>query len=50
MGAPGLAFETWDPSNQLPLKTPIPLFVISSEADSSPQGATKVYLAREPVR
>src|SRR5450631_2141681 len=32
-GAPGLAFETWDPSNQFPLETPILLFVIRSEAD-----------------
>jgi hypothetical protein len=23
MGAPGLAFETWDPSNQFPLETPL---------------------------
>jgi hypothetical protein len=22
MGAPGLAFETWDPTNQFPLETP----------------------------
>jgi hypothetical protein len=26
-GAPGLAFETWDPSNQSPLETPTFLFV-----------------------
>jgi hypothetical protein len=32
-GAPGLAFETWDPSNQFPLETPILLFVIPSEAE-----------------
>jgi hypothetical protein len=32
MGAPGLAFETWDPSNQFPLETPSLLFVIRSEA------------------
>ncbi len=32
-GAPGLAFETWDPSNQLPLETPTLLFVIWSEAE-----------------
>jgi hypothetical protein len=32
MGAPGLAFETWDPSNQFPLETPTLLFVIRSEA------------------
>jgi hypothetical protein len=30
MGAPGLAFETWDPSNQFPLETPTLLFVIRS--------------------
>jgi hypothetical protein len=24
MGAPGLAFETWDPSNQFLLETPTP--------------------------
>jgi hypothetical protein len=30
-GAPGLAFETWDPSNQFPLETPTLLFVIRSE-------------------
>jgi hypothetical protein len=30
MGAPGLAFETWDPSNQFPLETPTPLFVLRS--------------------
>src|ERR1700730_5296839 len=29
-GAPGLAFETWDPSNQFPLETPTLLFVIRS--------------------
>src|ERR1700722_5726207 len=34
-GAPGLAFETWDPSNQFPLETPTPLFVIRSEAEGS---------------
>ena len=27
-GAPGLAFETWDPSNQFLLETPTVLFVI----------------------
>jgi hypothetical protein len=26
----GLAFETWDPSNQFPLETPTLLFVIPS--------------------
>jgi hypothetical protein len=35
MGAPGLAFETWDPSNQFPLETPTFLFVIPSEAEGS---------------
>jgi hypothetical protein len=30
MGAPSLAFETWDPSNQFPLETPTLLFVIRS--------------------
>src|ERR1700722_8118642 len=30
-GAPGLAFETWDPSNQFPLETLTLLFVIRSE-------------------
>jgi hypothetical protein len=35
MGAPGLAFETWDPSNQFPLETPTLLFVIRSEAEGS---------------
>src|SRR5450631_663526 len=34
-GAPGLAFETWDPSNQFPLETPILLFVIRSKASGS---------------
>ena len=34
-GAPGLAFETWDPSNQFPLETPTLLFVIRSEAEGS---------------
>ena len=34
-GAPGLAFETWDPSNQFPLETPTLSFVIPSEADLS---------------
>jgi hypothetical protein len=34
-GAPGLAFETWDPSNQFPLETLTLLFVIRSEADLS---------------
>ena len=33
MGAPGLAFETWDPCNQFPLETPTLLFVIRSEAE-----------------
>src|SRR5450631_2753609 len=32
-GAPGLAFETWDPSNQFPLETPILLFVIPTGAE-----------------
>jgi hypothetical protein len=35
MGAPGLAFETWDPSNQFTLETPTLLFVIRSVADLS---------------
>ncbi len=35
MGAPGLAFETWDPSNQFLLEAPTLLFVIRSEADLS---------------
>src|ERR1700692_190363 len=30
MGAPGLAFETWDPSNQFPLEIPTLLFIIPS--------------------
>jgi hypothetical protein len=34
-GAPGLAFETWDPSSQFPLETPTLLFVIPSEAEGS---------------
>jgi hypothetical protein len=34
-GAPGLAFETWDPSNQFPLETPTPLFVIPEPQTSS---------------
>src|SRR5271169_2882328 len=34
-GAPGLAFETWDPSNQFLLETPSLLFVIRSEAERS---------------
>src|SRR3984957_5344153 len=34
-GGPGLAFETWDPSNQFPLETLTLLFVIRSEADLS---------------
>ena len=29
-GAPGLAFETWDPSNRFPMETPTLLFVIKS--------------------
>ena len=33
MGAPGLAFETWDPSNQFSLETPNLLFVIPSACD-----------------
>jgi hypothetical protein len=33
MGAPGLAFETWDPSNQFPLEAPTFLFVIRSAAE-----------------
>jgi hypothetical protein len=35
MGAPGLAFETWDLSNQFPLEAPTLLFVIRSEAEGS---------------
>jgi hypothetical protein len=36
MGAPGLAFETWDPRNQFKLKRPLsPFFVIPSEAEGS---------------
>jgi hypothetical protein len=34
-GAPGLGFETWDPSNQFPLETPTLLFVIRSAAEGS---------------
>jgi hypothetical protein len=30
-GAPGLAFETWDPSNQFLLEIPTLLFVIPSD-------------------
>jgi hypothetical protein len=33
MGAPGLAFETCDPSNQFPLETPILLFVTGRACD-----------------
>jgi hypothetical protein len=33
-GAPGLASETWDPSNQFPLETPTLLFVIRRPCDS----------------
>jgi hypothetical protein len=33
MGAPGLAFETWDPSNQFPLETTTLLFVIPRVGD-----------------
>jgi hypothetical protein len=32
MGAPGLAFETWDPSNQFLLETPTRLFVIKERS------------------
>jgi hypothetical protein len=35
MGAPGLAFETWDPSSQFLLETPTFLFVIPSSARGS---------------
>jgi hypothetical protein len=34
-GAPGLAFETWDPSNQFLLETPTHRFVIRDEAEGS---------------
>jgi len=34
-GAPGLAFETWDPSNRFPLETPSLLFVIGSVVERS---------------
>ena len=34
-GAPGLAFETWDPSNQFLLETLIPRCVIRGEASGS---------------
>jgi hypothetical protein len=33
-GAPGLAFETWDPSNQSPLATPTLLLIIRSEGSA----------------
>jgi hypothetical protein len=49
-GAPGLAFETWDPSNQFPLETPTLLFVIRREAvfpSSAPNRATYVILSKE---
>ena len=34
-GAPGLAFETWDPSNQSRMENPTLTFVIPSEAEGS---------------
>jgi hypothetical protein len=33
-GAPGLAFETWDPSNQFPLETANLVVVIRSEGSA----------------
>jgi hypothetical protein len=33
-GAPGLAFETWDPSNQFLLKTPTLLLSLGAKPDS----------------
>jgi hypothetical protein len=35
MGAPGLAFKTWDPSNQFLLEIPTLRFVIRSAAEGS---------------
>src|SRR5450631_1890304 len=45
-GASGLAFETWDPSNQFPLETPILLFVIRSVPGfpTSPLSPTATYV------
>src|SRR5271168_2096854 len=34
-GAPGLAFETWDPCNRSPLETPLSPFVIPGVAEGS---------------
>jgi hypothetical protein len=51
-GAPGLAFETWDPSNQFPLETPILLFVIRSKARDLQFsfGPAKSFVAEQAVR
>jgi hypothetical protein len=53
MGAPGLAFETWDPSNQFPLETPTLLFVIRSRAEGPAvpfSGATKISLISQLMK
>ncbi len=44
-GAPGLAFETWDPSNQFLLETPTPLFVIRSVAEGP---AVRLHAKQRP--
>jgi hypothetical protein len=43
MGAPGLAFETWDPSNQFPLKKRALLFVIRRAYDFSELFVSSAY-------
>ena len=45
-GAPGLAFETWDPSNQFPLETPTLLLVIRSVPGfpTSPLSSATTYV------
>jgi hypothetical protein len=45
-GAQGLAFETWDPSNQFPLETRTILFVIRANPDFLPSVAS-VALSKE---
>jgi hypothetical protein len=51
MGAPGLAFETWDPSNQFPLETPTFPFVIPSETEGSAVSADlSGYVFLQPSR
>jgi hypothetical protein len=49
MGAPGLVFETWDPSNQFPLEAPTLLFVIRSVPGFPTAPTTALALGNGPL-